>query len=368
MSAALELRRVLHRHAELSGAEDRTARLVADFMAPLAPDMTMTGIGGTSMAFVFGSADGPGVLLRCELDAVPVTEEGGAMASHRCGHDGHMAIIASVAESLARARPRRGRVILLFQSAEETGAGAAAVVENDDFRRLDPDWVFALHNLPGYPLGAVIVRDGTFSCASRGMVVELTGRPAHAAQPETGRSPAGAMCELIVALQGVAAEFGADELAFATVVGARLGERAFGTAPARASVFATLRCESDHNMARITAHCEASAARLAAQAGLGVDISYEDVFDATVNHEQAVACVRRAAAPLALVDAPVPFRWSEDFGRFTARWPGALFGVGSGASVAPLHDPGYQFPDELVAPAAELMLRIAADRLAPAAE
>ncbi len=377
MSSALELRRALHSHPELSGAEHDTARLVADFMAPLRPDLTLTGLGGTSLAFAFGAANnGPTVLLRCELDAVPVTEAGasdlagtGASAAHRCGHDGHMAIMAAVAESLAAARPSRGRVVLLFQSAEETGAGAQAVIADQRFAQLRPDWVFALHNLPGYPLGAVVLRSGTFSCASRGMVVEFAGRPAHAAQPETGLSPAAAMCQLIARFGALAAEFeGAGELAFATVVGARLGERAFGTAPALASVFATLRCETNETMARMVEHCAASALRLARDDGLGVTVAYQDIFDATRNAEPAVVCVGRVAAPLELIVAPAPFRWSEDFGHFTARWPGALFGIGAGTGSAALHDAGYEFPEELIAPAAALMLRIVADRLAGDAE
>ncbi len=375
--STLELRQALHRHPELSGREHQSARLVAEFMTPLRPDLTLTCLGGTSLAFAFGAvATGPTVLLRCELDAVPVTEAaasgpagGFSNAAHRCGHDGHMAIMASVAQSLAAQRPRRGRVVLLFQSAEETGVGAAAVIADPKFGQMRPDWVFALHNLPGYPLGAVVVRSGAFSCASRGMVVEFAGRAAHAAQPETGRSPAGAMCQLIAASDSLATEFaGTGELAFATVVGARLGERAFGTAPALASVFATLRCETNQTMARMTGHCEATATRLADAAGLGVTVTYEDVYDATGNDERAVACIRRAAAPLELIQAPEPFRWSEDFGRFTARWPGALFGIGSGTARAALHDAGYEFPDELIAPAAELMLRIVADRLASGAE
>lgn len=373
----LELRQALHRHPELSGREHQSARLVAEFMAPLRPDVTLTGLGGTSVAFAFGAAaTGPTVLLRCELDAVPVTEAaasgpagGLGNAAHRCGHDGHMAIMAAVAQSLAAPRSRHGRVVLLFQSAEETGVGAAAVIADPKFAQLRPDWVFALHNLPGYPLAAVVVRSGTFSCASRGMVVEFTGRATHAAQPETGRSPSAAMCQLIAACDALGAEFaGTGELAFATVVGARLGERAFGTAPALASVFATLRCESNQTMALMTAHCEAIATRLAEAAGLGVKVSYEDIYDATSNDEQAVASIRRVATPLELIEAPEPFRWSEDFGRFTARWPGALFGIGSGTACAALHEAGYEFSDELIAPAVALMLRIVADRLASGAE
>lgn len=360
----LELRHVLHRHPELSGAEHGTAHHIAAFFAPLRPDLSLTELGGAGLAFAFGEAThGPTVLLRCELDAVPAGAQGAA--AHRCGHDGHMAILAAVGSALADQRPRRGRVVLLYQGAEETGAGAAAVLADPRFAQISPDWVFALHNLPGYPLGTIVVRPGAFTCASRGMVLALTGKAAHAAQPETGRSPAGAMCRLIGEFEKLAARFGSDdEIAFATVVGARLGERAFGTAPGDAQVYVTLRSATDATMTRMVRHCEEMVARVARDAGLTPTIGYEDVFEATTNAPAAVACIRRAADSLPVVGAAEPFRWSEDFGRFTARTSGALFGLGAGEHAAALHDPAYAFPDELLDPAARLLLRIVADSVA----
>ncbi|MBE9080318.1 amidohydrolase [Romeria aff. gracilis LEGE 07310] len=240
--SAAQLRRRLHRQPELSGAEFQTAQQILHFFADLKPDETLTELGGTGVAFVFSGAEpGPTVLLRCELDALPIQEENtfahrstAAGCAHKCGHDGHMAILAAVGIQLAAQRPLRGRVVLLYQPAEETGQGAAAVIADEKFSQIRPDYVFALHNLPGQPLGQVVVRSGTFSCASRGVTITLLGKTAHAAQPETGISPAAAMCQLIDELSQLPTRLGfGDELAFATVVGARLGEKAFGTSPAK---------------------------------------------------------------------------------------------------------------------------------------
>lgn len=366
MNPVIRLRRELHREPELSGSEARTARRIREFFEPLGPDATIEGLGGHGLAFVFESSEaGPTVMLRCELDALPIAEANAVDhrsvregVSHKCGHDGHMAILAAVGTGLAERRPRRGRVVLLYQPAEETGAGAAAVLADPAFERIRPDIAFALHNLPAFPSGKVLVREGAFSAASRGMVVRLSGSTAHAAHPETGRSPARAMCRIVEELTSLGAD---GETGFATVVGARLGERAFGTAPGTAEVFATIRSATDETMAALVGRAERIVAGSACADDLEHEIACEDEFPATVNAPRAVEIVRRAAGgDLQLLEEP--FRWSEDFGRFTAACEGALFGMGAG-EVPDLHDPSYDFPDELIPRAAAVYDRILAECL-----
>jgi len=363
--AASRLRRTLHAHPDLSGREAATARRIAAFFEPLAPDETVTGLGGYGLAFVFaGVAPGPTILLRCELDALPIHETGEAAhrsvtdgVAHLCGHDGHMAVLASVGVELSRNRPARGRVVLLFQPAEETGEGAAAVLGDERFAALKPDYAFALHNLPGEEPGAVVVRRGTFACASRGLCIRLTGTTAHAAQPNKGRSPAPAVSRLLAELPGLPGVVG-DDGGLITVVGARLGDKAFGVAPGNAEIWATLRSETDADMMRLVEAADRLVADAAETAGLAWTTSWEDVFPATVNSKRAVQIVMLAAAPLGLLVRGRPFRWSEDFGRFTATCEGALFGVGAGEDTPGLHNPDYDFPDDLIAPAVGLLLRI----------
>jgi len=358
MSLTAELRRNLHRYPELSGSESETAARVARFFEPLQPDEVFRDIGGHGAAFVFSGAEpGPTVLLRCELDALPIRELNRAAhrstvdgRSHACGHDGHMAILASVGEVLSAERPPRGRVVLLYQPAEENGSGAEAIIRDTRFSEIRPDFVFAVHNLPGFPLGTVFIREGTFCCASRGMVVSLEGTPAHAAQPETGKSPAQAMCRIMKLMDDVPDRLGAvGEVTFATVVGARLGaEDAFGTAPGEARVLATLRGETDDILHRMVEHLETSVRRIAARHGLSSEISYCDDFPATVNSRRATDVVRCAAGRSSVEVLEGPFRWSEDFGRLTALAEGALFGIGAGVGRPALHNPAYDFPDELI--------------------
>jgi amidohydrolase len=365
---AVALRRRLHRQPELSGRERQTAERIARFVAPLRPDLVLRGLGGHGLAVVFtGPEPGPTVMLRCELDALPIREAGAAGhrsaadgCMHACGHDGHMAILAAVGGGLARTRPRRGRAVLLFQPAEETGRGAAAVLADPRFPDIAPDLVFALHNLPGYPLGRIVLRSGSMCCASTGMVISLHGVTAHAAQPETGRSPATVVARLIDLLHRLPDRLGLDPaLSFATVVGARLGaDEAFGTAPGEARVLATLRSDRDETLQRMAAFVATSARRLARRHGLGYEIERRDEFAATVNASRAVGLVRRAAGAARTSVPRRPFPWSEDFGQFTAIAPGALVGLGAGERAAALHDPAYDFPDELVPLGADLLSRL----------
>ena len=375
MTPAQRLRRELHQYPELSGAESETAKRIRRFFDPLRPDAVIEGLGGHGMAFVFsGQAPGPTVLLRCEMDAVPIEETNGfahrsvaAGTSHKCGHDGHMAILAGVGETLSANRPRQGRAVLLYQPAEETGAGAAAIINDGRFAEIRPHAVFALHNLPGFPLGQIVLRAGTFTCASRGMIVRLHGRTAHAAQPHTGLNPTRAMCRIIAAMGDLPDRVGSDgEILFATVVGARLGEAApFGTAPGSATIFATLRSETEETMERLVSHCEKSVQLAASESGLGWDVDYQDVFVPTVNSSPEIALVRRAAGGAVVNMVPGPFSWSEDFGRFTAIAPGALFGIGAGEAMADLHNPDYDFPDDLIPVGAGLFQNILGEYLYP---
>ena len=188
----ISFRRDLHRAPELSGAEVATAAAVQRFLAG-GPDHVIAGLGGTGLAAVYdGAAPGPTVLLRAELDALPITEQSTAAhrsavpgTAHLCGHDGHMAILCGMGRLLQRARPPRGRVVLLFQPAEETGAGAAAVLDDPRFADLAPDAALALHNLPGLPLGHAALISGPACCASRGLL-KRTGCPLRRISPSSG--------------------------------------------------------------------------------------------------------------------------------------------------------------------------------------
>lgn len=361
LEALTALRRTLHAHAELSDHEGRTGELVREFLGGHEPDRMVTGLGGEGIAAVYeGRGPGPTLLVRADLDGLPIEDEIEAEwvskhpgAGHKCGHDGHMTILSGLAASLAERRPSRGRAILLYQPAEETGQGAARVLADEDFGPLKPDMAVALHNLPGYPQGSVILRDGVFASASRGMIVRLRGASSHAAEPHRGRSPAMAVSQLIGAFSAAGQYHTALHVAAqATVIHARVGERAFGTSPGEGVVMATLRAHSDDVMNRLSDHCEEAARGIAAAHKLRAEVEWVEEFPVTVNDAGMARRVREAARAnsLELIEPEVPFAWSEDFGHFTGACEGVLFGLGSGENHPALHNPDYDFPDEIIEP------------------
>ncbi|PFG62560.1 amidohydrolase [Thioclava sp. ES.031] len=364
----------LHQDPELSGEERDTAARVVAMLLPTAPDRTLTELGGHGVAAIYeGAEPGPTVLLRCELDALPIHETGTPPyrsnfpgKGHLCGHDGHMAILAGVARWLSRNRPARGRAILLFQPAEETGAGAAAVIADPRFAEIAPDLSFALHNMPGVPFGAAALQDGVMNCASRGMKITLTGWTAHASLPESGRSPAPALARLLSDLTALGNELHQSDPDFArvTITHARLGEPAFGVAPGAAELWATLRTQRDAGMAGLVEKAEAMVREAADALGLEREITYHDVFRHCENAPEANAILRAAlrAEGIETTETDLPMRASEDFGRFADHGPAAMALLGAGDRPA-LHNPDYDFPDALIGPGARVLIQCLRARL-----
>lgn len=367
-------RRKLHTMPELSGEEAETAREVVASLAPLKPDRVLTGLGGHGVAAIFeGREPGPTVLLRAELDGLPIEELSDAAhrskvagKGHLCGHDGHMATLTAVARLLSRRRPARGRVVLLFQPAEENGAGAAAVIADARFTEIAPDYAFSTHNMPGLKFGTVALAEGPVNCASRGMRCVLAGKTAHASMPETGISPMAAVARLMPALTALGRGLPMDAgFSLVTVTHSRMGAPAFGVAPGEAEIWATLRTLTDEGMAALQGAAEDLVRSAARDARLDVQISYEDVFAHCENAPEAVAILRRAldGEGIAHGRGDLPMRGSEDFGRFGKAAPAAMFFLGAGETHASLHNPDYDFPDDLIGIGARVMTRVVRDML-----
>ena len=364
VTAARDLRRHLHARPELSGEERDTAALIADEMRAAGATDVLEWLGGTGVAAVFhGDTPGRCLMIRAELDALPILEASGAAwaserpgMAHLCGHDGHMAILVALARALGRGLDR-GRVVLLFQPAEEDGAGAKAVLDDPRTSALAPDLVVSLHNLPGLAIGTAALAEGPMGCASAGMRVQLTGREAHASSPEHGISPRRALSQLMEGLtaltQGV---FPSEDFALVTVAGVSMGGTAFGVAPGRGELRATLRTLTDARMAQLVRDAEALVTEVASAEGLEVSIDWHEVFEATSNDAEAVALLRRAMDEAGVAHGPEgqPWRPSEDFGRLGALAPAAMLFLGAGEGQPPLHDPRYDFPDELIEVGARL--------------
>ena len=360
IAALTALRHDLHRHPELSGEEAETAARIYRALAATGPDKVMTGLGGHGIAALYaGAQTGPTVLLRCELDALPIEELSDAHhrstvpgKGHLCGHDGHMAILMGVARHLSRNRPNAGRVILVFQPAEEDGSGAQKMLEDPNFASLSIDYALSLHNMPGIPLGHVALQEGPANCASCGLEIHLSGRTAHASQPETGVPPTPAIAALVPTLQGLSNPKPEDptDFALATITHIRVGEPAFGVAPGEGTLWVTLRSLTDAGMDRLCQEAEAAVETLAKTHGLTATLGYHDYFRACTNDPEATAILDRAIRRLGLPKEAghLPMRASEDFGRFADVSKSAMFLLGSGTKAPALHNPDYDFPDSLI--------------------
>lgn len=355
----IALRHALHSAPDLSGAEQETAARILSELQRLTPDQILTDIGGHGIAAIFdGAAPGATVAIRCELDALPIQEESNVSyisqtsgRAHLCGHDGHMVMVLAVAEEMTRQRPASGRVVLIFQPAEETGQGAKAYREDTKFPEIRPDMVLSLHNLPGLELGHVSLPVGPANCASRGARIRLTGRTSHAAAPQDGRSPALAIAQLMQKLAALATGGALDEdYALTTVTHATLGEPTFGIAPGVGEVWVTLRTATDRKMQELIEAVQIMVESATADLGLGHVITYHDVFDACTNAPDAVQVIEAAchagAVPITLTESPQAF--SEDFGQFAKSARAAMFWLGAGKSHPQLHNPDYDFPDALI--------------------
>lgn len=369
-----EWRRRLHQNPEISNEEEKTAQAVVDFLADTRPDKVLTGLGGHGVAAVYDSGKpGPTLLFRSEIDALPIEELSGLPhasrvpgKSHMCGHDGHTAIVASMGRQLGRERPARGRVVLMFQPAEETGNGAAGVVADPRFGEIAPDFAFSVHNLPGVPLGEVRLKPGVVNCASRGIRIMLEGKTAHSSMPETGVSPMPAISELMPALPALGrATFADDDFAMVTVTHAEMGEAVFGIAPGHAEVWATLRTRQDERMADLCAAAEALVTKTAAAHGLAPTWTYHEVFVASVNAPEAVEHLRQALREEGVLhgEEALPMRASEDFGLFGHNAPSAMFFLGAGERHPALHNPDYDFPDDLIPIGSRIFMRTARNLL-----
>lgn len=374
LSQLITLRHDLHRSPEISGNEIATSQRISTALQALGADRIWQGLGGHGVAAEFkGAAPGLTVLLRCELDGLPIRELSDLPykslidgKGHLCGHDGHMVSMLGVGMWL-KMRPATGRVILLFQPAEETGAGAKAVVEDNRWLEIRPDFAFAYHNVPGRPLGEIGLRSGPGNCASRGMQILFEGKSSHAAVPEDGLSPALAMATLMTALPRLGGgKIGEDTFALSTLTHAYLGEPTFGIAPAEGELRVTLRTMSNTRMETLIADALAEVER--SKGALRVAVQWHDIFPSVVNDADATAIARDVAQKLghAINEMPLPMRWSEDFGHIGDDGPKAtMLYIGSGETQPQLHNPDYDFPDALLPVVIEQFCGIVGSLLGP---
>lgn len=347
----LALRHALHACAEVSGQETRTKAMLMQF---LREHTSLEVVDCGQWFYALHSGRGARrICLRADMDALPMEESialpyaSQTAAAHKCGHDGHCAVMAGVALSIEQTE---NTVCFVFQHSEEDGHGAQQCAEIID--RLELEEAYAFHNIPAFPQNTLLLRSGTFACASRGVTVHLHGMASHAAYPEAGRNPAAAVGELLTFLADAAHPNRYRGLVQCTVVEIAAGQRAFGTSAGDASVSFTLRAQYEAELDDLHSIISARACGICDEHHLTYREELCDPFPATTNDDLTVQQLRALARHLGkpFLDLPEPLRWSEDFGYFLKKARGAMVGIGSGTEHPQLHTAPYDFPDAILTP------------------
>lgn len=296
-------------------------------------------------------------MLRSELDALPIQEINTFKhaskvkgVSHKCGHDGHSTILAGVAKYFSEHPLSHGTLSLLFQPAEETGEGAQAILKDKKWTSVEPDYIIALHNVPGFPKHSVVCKANEFTPAVKSIIIKLTGKTSHAAEPERGINPAMAVSKIIAVAKELESVNYDEQLKLITPIQINLGEEAYGISAGEAELKFTLRAWKNESLEVLSNLFVNEIENIAKEESLNFDVKWTQFFAANKNNPELVNEIEKSAKKnnLFIIHQELPFKWGEDFGLFTQKYKGALFGLGAGEDTPALHNPDYDFPDELI--------------------
>jgi len=353
-------RRDIHANPELGYEVHRTAALVAEKLEAFGCDSVVTGVGRTGVVGVIKGRLGPGptIGLRADMDALPITEVAGRPhgstvpgKAHSCGHDGHTAMLLGAARYLAETRNFAGSAVVIFQPAEEGGAGGLAMVEDGLMERFAIDRVFGMHNMPGLPLGAFATCEGPIMAATAEITITIAGRGGHAAIPHQAIDPIVVGSHLVTALQTIVSR-SADPLDSLVVTVTKFhGGEAYNVIPETVELAGTVRSlrkeVADAARDRIKAICDGVAATF----GAAIHFEFEPNYPVTVNDAAQAGFAADVAEKIAgerqVHRAVRPLMGGEDFSYMLQARPGAFVFLGNGNS-ANLHHPAYDFNDEAI--------------------
>ena len=356
-----EWRRDIHEHPELLYETERTSKVVADKLSEFGIDEVTTGIGRTGVVGVInGKTNNSGKVigLRADMDALPIHEETGKPYAskydgkmHACGHDGHTAMLLGASKYLSETRNFDGQVVLIFQPAEEGGAGAKAMINDGLMDRWKINEVYGLHNMPGMPVGHFATRAGSLMAATDEFNITIHGIGGHAAKPHDTVDPIVVGSQVVSAIQTIASRNvdPLDSIVVSTTV--FQAGNAFNVIPQSAFLRGTIRTlkpeTRDFAEKRIKKITNGVATSLGAKAEVNVNRGYP----VTSNHEKqtefAVSVAKEVAGDSVVSDDAPPVMGGEDFSFMLEERPGAFIFAGNGDG-AMIHNPKYDFNDELI--------------------
>ncbi|MFB9949322.1 M20 aminoacylase family protein [Rhizobium puerariae] len=372
-------RRKLHQYPELLFDLPKTSALVAEKLKEFGCDEVVTGIAGTGVVGVIKGRLGAGKTLgfRADMDALPMSEQTNlphaskvANMMHACGHDGHTATLLAAAKHLAATRDFAGAVVVIFQPAEEGGAGGRVMIEEGLLERFGIDEVYGMHNQPGLAVGSFAIRPGPMLAAGDRFVVTLNGRGGHAAYPHTTRDPLLAGTHLVGALQTIASRYTNpfDPVVVSVTYFSAGNPSALNVIPASIRIGGTIRTIDPETRKSVEGRfrdiVNASAALFEAEA----EIEWRAGYPVTVNDPDktkvAVAAAKSVAGEERVNDDWPRTMGSEDFSYMLEKRPGAMIWLGNGDSAA-LHNPAYDFNDDAIIHGMQYWAALVEERLKP---
>ncbi|MEW6643269.1 MAG: M20 aminoacylase family protein [Pseudomonadota bacterium] len=357
-------RRDLHAHPELMYDVHRTAAFVAERLKEFGCDEVVTGLGRTGVVGVIKGrkpADGRNVKtigLRADMDALPVQEETGVAYQstvpgkmHACGHDGHTAMLLGAARYLAETRNFAGDAVVIFQPAEEGGAGAAAMIKDGLMDRFAIDQVYGMHNIPGMAVGSFAIRQGPLMASMDKLAIRVEGKGSHAAMPHKGIDPILAGAQLVTALQSIVSR-SVDPLESAVIsICSFHAGHTTNVIPQAAEMLGTVRVLKPKMRDLVQQRVQEVVAGVAQATGTTIELDYNRGYPVLVNHPDQTDIALKTAAEIAgeanVSANAVPIMGAEDFAYMLEARPGAFIFMGNGDS-AGLHHPAYNFNDEAI--------------------
>ncbi len=374
VSDVVNVRRDIHAHPEMVFDVERTAGIVAKLLLDMGCERVDTGIGKTGVVGLIRGRLGDSdtvIALRADMDALPIAETTSVPyrstapgVMHACGHDGHTAMLLGAARYLAASRAFDGTVALVFQPAEEGGAGSAAMLADGLMERYGIEEVYGMHNTPGMPLGRFAIRSGPIMAAGDRFTIELAGKGGHGAHPENCRDVVLAGAQIVVALQSIVSR-DVDPLSPAVVsVCSMQAGNTFSVLPGAATLLGTVRTFTSTTQDLIEERIGSISQHIGALHGVTVTVDYDRRVPATVNHVVQSDLMAAVAREISGVDLETPpHMGGEDFSRMLEARPGAFIFMGNGAS-EDLHHPGYDFDDRAIPYGVSFWVRLVERRLA----
>ncbi len=356
-----EWRRDFHAHPELAFEEERTAALVAErlesFGIEIETGLARTGVVGTLKVGTGNRA----IALRADMDALPMTEGNDfAHAStvpgkmHGCGHDGHTTMLLGAAKYLAETQNFDGTVHFIFQPAEEGEGGAEVMVREGLFEKYPVEAVYGMHNWPGMPVGKVAATAGPMMAAMDSFDLVIRGKGGHGAMPHQAVDSILVASEVVGALQSIASRNTDPVDALVVTVTQIHGGDAYNVIPGEVHLAGTVRTFREEVRDSVAPAMKRIADGVCAAYGATAELRYDKLYPATVNTaeetEQAVAAATAVVGADAIDRSPVPSMGGEDFAFMLREKPGSYIWVGNGdtAGGCMLHNPGYDFNDEVI--------------------